>query len=74
MLLYDLKPNFSRMNPVEQGQFIAAYRQRRYNELGAAPAAKGSRAKKASFGLSETEKALIKKLGLRQKDILTLRN
>lgn len=71
MLLHDLRPSFSRMNSIEQRQFISDYRTRRYNEL--ATVSVSCRAKSQALGLTPEEKALIKRLGLRQKDVLELR-
>jgi len=73
MLLYDLRPNFSRMDSSQQREFIVNYRARRAQEFTEAPRTKSGRAPKTSLRLSAEEKLLMKRLGLRQKDITALR-
>lgn len=73
MLLYDLRPNFSRMDPIQQREFIVNYRARRAQEFAEAPRTKSGRVSKVSLGLTAEERTLMKRLGLRQKDITALR-
>jgi hypothetical protein len=66
-------PNFGESPPVQQAEFIAAYRLRRASDLATIPSTKKSNVKKPSLELTDEDKALMKKLGLKQKDIMALR-
>ena len=77
MQLSQLYKNFGTASPEEQAEFISAYRLRRANDLATTPANKG---RKLTTGmvlkklvLSEEEKLLMKLLGLKQKDVLAMR-
>jgi DNA-directed RNA polymerase subunit H (RpoH/RPB5) len=75
MRLEDLYPNFGKSLPEEQQLILAAYRLRRAQDLERISTADRKRATgaRSKFDLSEEEKKLMKKLGLKQKDVLALR-
>jgi len=78
MRLEDLYTNFGKSPPEEQLKYIAEYRLRRATDLAAIPSTKKSPAKKSKIDLSgieltQEEKAIMKMLGLKQKDIAALR-
>lgn len=77
MLLSQLYKNFGKSSPEEQAEHVAAYRLRRAADLATTPA---NKKRKLTAGtvlkklvLSEEEKLLMKLLGLKQKDILAMR-
>lgn len=77
MQLSQLYKNFGTASPEEQAEFISAYRLRRASDLATTPS---SKEKKLTAGtalkklvLSEEEKLLMKLLGLKQKDVLAMR-
>ena len=77
MLLSQLYKNFGTSSPEEQAEYVAAYRLRRAADLATTPA---NKERKLTAGtvlkklvLSEEEKLLMKLLGLKQKDILAMR-
>ena len=77
MLLSQLYKNFGTSSPEEQAEYVAAYRLRRAADLATTPA---NKKRKLTAGtvlkklvLSEEEKLLVKLLGLKQKDILAMR-
>jgi hypothetical protein len=78
MRLEDLYENFGTATPERQAEFISAYRLRRAEEL-AKPATTSKRrmttssVNRSKIDLSDEEKALMKMLGLKQKDMLALR-
>jgi len=75
MRLENLYPNFGTASPEDQAAFISGYRLRRAEDM-SRPSTypkKKSSVKKSKIDLSESEKALAKKLGLSQKDMLLLR-
>lgn len=75
MRLEGLYQDFSRMSPEEQASFISSYRLRRATELASTTPLKLPAAKiKTKVELSDEEKAIMKLLGLKQKDVLALRN
>jgi hypothetical protein len=76
MRLENLYENFGLASPETQAAYIASYRLRRAIDLSTTPPTrKSSPAKDSKFELSLTdeEKALIKILGLKPKDLLALR-
>ncbi len=77
MRLEDLYENFVTASPEQQARIISAYRLRRAEELAKpTPTAKKqttSSASRSKIDLSAEEKAVMKMLGLKQKDILALR-
>ena len=77
MQLGQLYKNFGTSSPEEQAEYVAAYRLRRAADLATTPA---NKKRKLTAGtvlkklvLSEEEKLLMKLLGLKQKDILAMR-
>ena len=77
MLLSQLYKNFGKSSPEEQAEYVAAYRLRRAADLATTPA---NKERKLTAGtvlkkliLSEEEKLLMKLLGLKQKDVLAMR-
>jgi hypothetical protein len=77
MLLSQLYKNFGKSSPEEQAEFISQYRLRRATDLETTPAV---RERKPTTGtvvkklvLSEEEKLLMKLLGLKQKDVMAMR-
>jgi hypothetical protein len=77
MLLSQLYKNFGKSSPEEQAEYVAAYRLRRAADLATTPA---NKERKLAAGtvlkkliLSEEEKLLMKLLGLKQKDVLAMR-
>lgn len=75
MRLEDLYQDFSKMSSEEQASFISSYRLRRATELASTTPLKLSTAKiKTKVELSDEEKAIMKLLGLKQKDVLALRS
>lgn len=74
MRLENLYQNFGRSSPEEQLKFIVEYRLKRAQDLERIPVAKkSSSAKKSKCDLSEDEKVMMKLLGLKKKDIESLR-
>lgn len=74
MRLENLYPNFAKQSVEEQAAYIASYRLKRAQDLVIEPKQKKSRSGKGSkIDLSDEEKALMKLLGLKQKDVLALR-
>ena len=79
MRLENLYSNFGSASPEDQAAYISAYRLRRAEDMAKPPTwpkAKTTKAsgKKSNIDLSNEEKALMKMLGLKQKDMLLLRN
>ena len=77
MLLSQLYKNFGKSSPEEQAEFISQYRLRRATDLEITPTIRG---RKPTTGtvvkklvLSEEEKLLMKLLGLKQKDVMAMR-
>ena len=77
MQLGQLYKNFGKSSPEEQAEYVAAYRLRRAADLATTPA---NKERKLTAGtvlkkliLSEEEKLLMKLLGLKQKDVLAMR-
>lgn len=70
MKLYELFPNFTKLSSSERVEFIRTYRAKRALELeeNIKNKKKGSR-----IVLTEEEKALIKTLGITQKDLKALK-
>lgn len=78
MRLENLYENFGQALPERQAEMIAAYRFRRAEELARPVTTSKRRAttssvKRSKIDLSEEEKALMKMLGLKQKDMVALR-
>jgi hypothetical protein len=77
MRLENLYVNFGKSPPEEQARYIAEYRLRRSTDLAAAPpTSKKSTVIKSKFdvsALTAEEKAIMKMLGLKAKDIAALR-
>lgn len=76
MRLENLYSNFGKSPPEEQEKFVAEYRLRRAQDLAAIPpttSRKTTSGIKSKIDLSDEEKAVMKMLGLKQKDILALR-
>lgn len=73
MRLEQMFCNFGESPPEKQAEFMAAYRLRRASDLATIPSTKKSSIKKPSLELTDEDKALMKKLGLKQKDIIALR-
>ena len=74
MRLENLYPNFAKICAEEQAAYIASYRLKRAQDLVIEPKQKKVRSGKGSkIELSDEEKALMKLLGLKQKDVLALR-
>ena len=77
MKLHQLYENFGEATPEKQQEYIAAYRLRRAQDMEKPSTFKKKRASVSTTPkpvLSEEEKMLAKLLGLKQKDILALRN
>lgn len=78
MQLGQLYENFGTSSPEIQAKFISEYRLRRAEDM-AKPSTLGKKTTKAKatktpvLALSAEEKALMKMLGIRQKDVLALR-
>ena len=78
MRLENLYENFGTATPERQAEFISAYRLRRAEEL-SKPATTSKRrmttssVSRSKIDLSDEEKALMKMLGLKQKDMIALR-
>ncbi len=70
MKLYNLFPNFTKLSYSERVEFLRSYRAKRAKEL-----EENIRNKKGSsrIPLSDEEKALIKALGITQKDLKALK-
>ena len=69
MKLYNLFPNFTKLSYSERVEFLRSYRTKRAKEL-----EENIRNKKGSrVSLSDEEKALIKTLGITQKDLKILK-
>ena len=77
MRLENLYPNFGKATPEDQAAYISAYRLRRAEDMAKPPtwpkAKKVASGKRSKIDLSESEKLLMKSLGLRQKDMLMLK-
>jgi hypothetical protein len=73
MRLEQMYINFGESPPEQQAAFMAEYRLRRASDLAKIPSTKKSTSKKPALELSEEDKALMKKLGLKQKDIIAMR-
>lgn len=78
MRLEDLYKNFGESSPEEQAQYIADYRLRRAEDMSKAPTKTKRKTasptdKKSKIDFSEEEKALMRTLGLKQRDVLALR-
>lgn len=76
MRLENLYINFGKSPPEEQLKYLAEYRLRRAQDLAAVPPTSKTKSvikSKIDVSLSEEEKAIMKKLGLKQKDIAALR-
>lgn len=78
MQLGQLYKNFGTSSPEEQAEFMSAYRLKRASDLDGSPGPQKKRATKGTspaskITLSEEEKLLVKMLGLKQKDILAMR-
>jgi hypothetical protein len=71
MKLEELYPNYNELNQEERIAFVASYRFKRASDLSHTdePSAK----KQGLLVLTEEEKALMKLLGIKQKDIKALR-
>lgn len=77
MRLEELYNNFGKAPHEEQQKFVAEYRLRRAQDLAEIPpitTRKIVSVKRSIIDLSDDEKAVMKKLGLKQKDILSLRD
>lgn len=74
MRLEDLYKNFGTSTPEEQEEFIVAYRLRRAKDLAQPPSESKRSGAIPSLELTTIEKQLIKNLGLKQKDLLALRD
>lgn len=72
MRLQDLYKNFGESSPEEQLEFIRSYRLKRAKDLEEIQKVKESKTQKEGVELSSEEKALMKMLGLRQKDLKSL--
>ncbi len=70
MKLYNLFPNFTKLSYSERVEFLRSYRTKRAKEL-----EENIKNKKGSsrVSLSDEEKALIKALGITQKDLKALK-
>lgn len=82
MQLGQLYKNFGTSSPEEQAEFMSAYRLKRASDLDGSPGPQKKRATKGTtkgtnpaskITLSEEEKLLVKMLGIKQKDILAMR-
>ena len=77
MLLSQLYKNFGKSSPEEQAEFISQYRLRRAQDLETTPTARERKSTTATtlrkLVLSEEEKLLMKLLGLKQKDVMAMR-
>lgn len=77
MRLEDLYTDFSALDAAKQLEFVAAYRLRRATDLETVPIktiARSAPARaKTKVVLSSEEKALLKMLGIKQKDIAVLK-
>lgn len=75
MRLEGLYKNFGRSSPEEQLAYVVEYRLRRAKDLETIPKSKPvTTSKKISLDLTEEDKALMKLLGLKKKDIIALRS
>lgn len=75
MRLEDLYNNFGRSSPEEQLAYIVEYRLRRAKDLETIPKSKPSTtSKKISYELTDEEKALMKLLGIKKRDLEALRS
>lgn len=76
MRLENLYPNFGLMSVEKQVEFVSAYRFKRQMELDSVKSVgktKTQSVKHSKIELSDDEKALMKLLGIKAKDIETLR-
>lgn len=74
MRLENLFQNFGRSSPEDQLKYIVEYRLRRATDLEVIPKAKPiTTTKKLTLDLTDEEKALMKLLGIKKKDIVDLR-
>lgn len=69
MKLFNLFPRFMEMSSPEREQFVRSYRERRSLELERNLKTKKDKAP----GLSLEEKNLLKRLGIKQKDLIILK-
>ena len=75
MQLKDLFENFGKASSEQQLAYIISYRIKRSQDLEKILSVKKKQSAKTSkIDLSEEEKALMKLLGIKQKDIIALRN
>lgn len=73
--LDQLRPLFDEMSEAEQVEFVAAYRRLRDVELESSQPVRVAKAKEADDDLSDltpAQQALLKKLGLKKRDLLRL--
>lgn len=70
MKLYELFPNFIKLSSLERVKFLRSYRAKRALEL---ENNIKSKRKSSKISLSDEEKALIKMLGITQKDLKALK-
>ena len=75
MRLENLYPNFGKSPPEVQAAYVSAYRLRRATDLATVPSTKKPiTVSKGKMELTDEEKAIMKLLGLKQKDVLALRS
>jgi hypothetical protein len=68
MQFHQLYPNFLSLSPLEKEVFIRKYREERAFDL-----ERSLKRKRASISLTEEEKTILKTLGIKKKDLLTLK-
>jgi hypothetical protein len=78
MRLEQLYKNFGLASPEEQAEFISAYRFKRASDLSSSSTVQKkqlttSNTSTSKLALSEEEKLLMKMLGIKQKDIIAMR-
>ena len=79
MRLEQLYKNFGLASPEEQAEFISAYRFKRASDLSSSSTVQkkqlttSSNTSTSKLALSEEEKLLMKMLGIKQKDIIAMR-
>jgi hypothetical protein len=71
MKLYELFPNFIKLSYSERVEFIRSYRARRALEL--EKNIRHKKQKSSKIALSDEDKALMKALGITQKDLKALK-
>jgi hypothetical protein len=78
MRLENLYLNFGKSTSEQQAEYIAIYRLRRATDLEKTPTSSKKKSSvtrsKIDLSLTDEEKAVMKMLGLKQKDILALRD